>query len=402
MTDTPSRRPMEPPAPEPAAPRAPVADSGTTIKEMEGDDGRGASVPEQPTSRGRATQRAPRPQPASGGRPPGIVFTPPVNGWEWSGSWVPKPGVIALRPLAFSDLFSGSLAVLRRYWRVVLLLSGGMALVTQAVIFAADRFGISSSATLTLPSSSTGDQAQALHQDVQLLRSLLPVLGVTLPVAVFTTMLGGALIAPVVSRAVLGRPAAIADVWAEIRPQVPRALGLATGAAIALSLVAGVFVAPGVIADLTGASDSTVLTLALPAIPGGLVFLWLYISLNLAGPALALERQNLRSAVTRSLRLVRGAWWRIFGLTLLVTLLVDIAAGVLISPTVIVDFALNSSDSTSTAGLILTTVVGVVSSTLTIPMTSAFSALLYIDQRIRREALDLELAVAAGVPQYGN
>ena len=402
MTDTPSRRPMEPPAPEPAAPRAPVADSGTTIKQTEGDSAHGVPVPEQSTPRGRATQHAPRPQPANGGRAPGIAFTPPVNGWEWSGSWVPKPGVVALRPLTFRDLFSGSFAVLRSYWRIVLLLSGGLALVTQAVIFAADRFGISSSATLTLPSSSTTDQAQALHQDVQLLRSLFPVLGVTIPVAVFTAMLGGALIAPVVSRAVLGKPAAIADIWAEIRPQVPRALGLATGVAAALSLLVGVFLAPAVTADLMGASDSTVLTLALPAIPGGLVFLWLYISLNLAGPALVLERQTLRSAITRSLRLVRGAWWRILGLTVLVTLLVDIAAGVLISPTVIVDFALNSSDSTSTAGVVLTAVVGVVSSTLTIPMTSAFSVLLYIDQRIRREALDLELAVAAGVPQYGH
>ncbi|MBC3842569.1 hypothetical protein GXW82_27415 [Streptacidiphilus sp. 4-A2] len=137
------------------------------------------------------------------------MVTAPVDGWEWSGSWVPKPGIIALRPLAFGDLLSGSLAVLRRHWRVVLLLSGCIALITQALTSAASQFGISDNSTFTLPSAST-NSATALHQELRLLRDLLPVLGLTLPLTVFATVLGGALIAPVVSRAVLGKSAALA------------------------------------------------------------------------------------------------------------------------------------------------------------------------------------------------
>lgn len=314
----------------------------------------------------------------------------------------PKPGIIALRPLRFGELIGASYAVLRRYWRVVLLLSGSVALVTQAVVSIASRFGLDNSATITIPSASTADTAQLLHQEVQLLRSLLPVVAITLPVTVFTAVLGGALIAPVVSRAVLGRSATLAEAWSEIRPQLSRALGLAAVVTVALSAVAAAFLAPAVAAGMAGASDSTVLSLALLTVPGGLLVLWLYISLNLAGPALTLERQTLRSAMSRSLRLVRGAWWRVFALTLVVTFLVDMVAGLLLSPTVIADLAMNSSDSTSTAGLLLTAVVGVLSSTLTIPITSALSVLLYVDQRIRREALDLELTAAAGVPQYGH
>lgn len=404
MTDTPSRRPLEPTAPEPAAPLAPVADSGRPITHAEADTGR-PDLPEQAAPRGRATQqtpRPPRPQPTGGGWAPAATFTAPVPGWEWSGSWVPKPGVIALRPLRFGELLGASYAVLRRHWRVVLLLSGCIALVTQAAVSIASGFGIDNSATITIPSASTSDTAQLMHQEVELLRSLFPVVAITLPITVFTAVLGGALIAPVVSRAVIGRSAALAEVWPEIRPRLPQALGLAAVVTVALSAVAAAFLAPAVAADLAGSSDSTVLSLALLSLPGGLVVLWLYISLNLAGPALALERQTLRSAMSRSLRLVRRAWWRVFALTLLVTLLVDIAAGMLLSPTVIADLAMNNSDSTSTAGLLLTAVVGVLSSTLTIPITSAFAVLLYIDQRIRREALDLELAAAAGVPQYGH
>ena len=39
-----------------------------------------------------------------------------------------------------------------------------------------------------------------------------------------------------------------------------------------------------------------------------------------------------------------------------------------------------------------------VSETIVLPFTAGVVALLYIDRRIRREALDIELARAAGVP----
>jgi hypothetical protein len=413
MTDTPSGRPTEPTAPEPTAPRSTVADSGTTIETDENGTSGRPVLPEQATTRGRAAQGTPQPSwqspsptlpPAPSPRGPGTAHgapMAPVNGWEWSGAWFPRPGVIALRPLAFSDLLGASLAVFRRHWRVVVLFSGCIALIAQAATSTTSGLGISATATFTLPSTSDGNTPQLLHQEVHLLRSLLPVLGVTVPVAVFTAVLGGALLAPIVSRAVLGRSSALAEVWPEIRSQLLRSLGLAAAATVGLSAITAVFVAPAVVADLSGAPDSAVLSLALLAIPGGLLALWLYISINLSGPALVLERQSLRAAVSRSLRLVKGAWWRVFGLTLLVSILVDITTGLLASPTVIVDMALNSGDRASTADLILTGVVGVLISTLTIPITSAFCVLLYVDQRIRREALDLELAAAAGVPQYG-
>ena len=401
MTDTPSSRPAEPTAPTPAAPRSTVTDSETTISTTDDETTGTPALSERSVPRGRATQRAPQQQPQrpfGTGQGPDIPAAP-VHGWEWSGSWIPKPGVIPLRPLAFGDLLGASFAVFRRHWRVLLLLSGAIALFTQAVVSTASRLGVSDTATVTIPSTSTTNTALLLHQEVQLLRSLLPILGITLPVTIFTAVLGGALIAPVVSRAILGKGSARAEVWPEVRPQILRALGLAAVVTAALSAVAAIFLAPAITADLAGASDSVVFCLALLGIPGGLIVLRLYIALNFAGPALVLERQTLRASVNRSLRLVRGAWWRIFALTLLVTILVDIVAGLLLSPTVIANLVSSSSDSTSTAGLILTGVVSALSSTLTIPITSAFSVLLYVDQRIRREALDLELAAAAGVPQ---
>ena len=395
MTDTPSRRLTEPSAPDAA--------EGTARAEAEAEAAERRAVPGQATARGRATET---PSPAVQGTQPTmpqqITSAGPVAGWEWSGHWIPKPGVIPLRPLRFAELLNASFAAFRRHWRTLLIISGCTALVTQAVASTATWFGTSNAPTPTLDLDSTAGTAELLHQEIQLFRSLGPTFAISLPLTVFTATLAGALVAPVVSRAVLGRSARFAEVWPEIRACLPKALGLAAMMALGLSAVMGIFLAPAITADLTGASDRVVLSLGLLAGPGGLGVLWLYISLLLAGPALALERRSLRDAVERSLRLVRGSWWRIFALTVCVTVMVDLAASVVSSPLVLVGISTDASDATSAGFFVLAAVFGAVTSMLTIPVTSMFSALLYVDQRIRREALDLELAAAAGVPQYSH
>ncbi len=52
--------------------------------------------------------------------------------------------------------------------------------------------------------------------------------------------------------------------------------------------------------------------------------------------------------------------------------------------------------------LIVTGIGDVIISTLVYPFFGGVTALLYVDQRIRREALDLDLARAAGLPGYGE
>ncbi|CAM5682238.1 hypothetical protein SHIRM173S_08012 [Streptomyces hirsutus] len=51
--------------------------------------------------------------------------------------------------------------------------------------------------------------------------------------------------------------------------------------------------------------------------------------------------------------------------------------------------------------LIITGIGAVVGAMITYPIQAGVTVLLYIDQRIRREALDLELGRAAGVQGYG-
>ncbi|MFE2536433.1 hypothetical protein ACFXGX_32440, partial [Streptomyces sp. NPDC059371] len=52
--------------------------------------------------------------------------------------------------------------------------------------------------------------------------------------------------------------------------------------------------------------------------------------------------------------------------------------------------------------LIVSGIGSVVGSMITFPITAGVTVLLYIDRRIRREALDLDLARAAGLQGYGT
>ena len=118
-----------------------------------------------------------------------------------------------------------------------------------------------------------------------------------------------------------------------------------------------------------------------------------------------LERQGVVAALKRSAKLVRGAWWRVLGVQLLALLLVNIAASIIQVPFMLLAGGvtndslgsfLSSDSNPSWTFLIITGVGAAIGSMFTLPISAAVTSLLYMDQRIRREALDIELTRAAG------
>ncbi|MBX9472771.1 MAG: glycerophosphoryl diester phosphodiesterase membrane domain-containing protein [Chryseoglobus sp.] len=138
---------------------------------------------------------------------------------------------------------------------------------------------------------------------------------------------------------------------------------------------------------------------------GGLAFtalsMWLWIKLALVPTAIMLERLPLRDAIRRGWTLVRGHFWRTFGTLLLITVMVQVASSVVSAPfsfaasfgTVLVNPA--GDDLTSIWLLlganVLTIAVTVVVGAIGSVLLSAATALIYIDLRMRKEGLDLEL-----------
>jgi hypothetical protein len=112
-----------------------------------------------------------------------------------------------------------------------------------------------------------------------------------------------------------------------------------------------------------------------------------------------LENAGVFKAFGRSWTLVRGSWWRMFGIQLLAWLIAAIVGGIIGAPFDLIGggFDLNAVEITFSY-LALTTIGAIIANTITVPFTAGVTVLLYTDQRMRREGMDIELAKQAGLP----
>jgi hypothetical protein len=137
--------------------------------------------------------------------------------------------------------------------------------------------------------------------------------------------------------------------------------------------------------------------LAVPAVIIGFLFciapgVWLWTSWLVATPALLVEGARGRHALARSFELVRPRFWPTLGLALLAVLLTSMLTSAFSILLVGVIFATHSAD--STAFIITSGIVGMLSSLLTTPLVAAAYVILYYDLRVRREGLDIQLVLS--------
>lgn len=344
--------------------------------------------------------QAPRGAPYAGG--PRWGSTAP--GWQHQGGWgrpaVPKPGVIPLRPLGAGEILDGAIATLRLNWRTILGFTLVIALLTQGVGVVVQGLFLDDTRLKNLRDNPDPSVSDILHA----LRGALAGSGLALLVVLFATIIAGALLAMVTSRAVLGRTVTAGDAWRDARPRLRSLLGLTLLIPLALVAILAVSVLPGALIALAGAEDGGGALAFLGLVGGMVVVIWIAVQWSLAAPALMLERQGVIGALKRSAKLVRGAWWRVLGVQLLALLLVNIAASIIQVPFMLLaggvtndSFGsfLSSDSNPSWTFLIITGVGAAIGSMFTLPISAAVTSLLYMDQRIRREALDIELTRAA-------
>ncbi|MER7704145.1 hypothetical protein ABTX81_14730 [Kitasatospora sp. NPDC097605] len=330
------------------------------------------------------------PQPPYGGQPP---FGPPGAPYGWGAPPSPKPGVIPLRPLGLGEILDGAVSTVRKHWRVALGLSLGVAVIQQ---------GIALGAQLAVQGD-TGELTPALTSLI------------SLPISALLTVIASALLTMVVSRAILGQTVTLREAWRDARPRLLQVVGLTLLTGLILGGLVLLALTPAISYLLAGADDEAIAVLLF--LGGGAlalaVYAWVWTQLSLSAPALMLEKQGVIAALSRSRRLVRRSWWRIFGINLLSIAISWVVASVISTPFTVVGMVLGWDDFTSqidagdtatlpAAMLIAVAIGGVLSSTITLPFTATIGVLLYVDQRIRREALDIELARAAGLPEHGG
>lgn len=123
-------------------------------------------------------------------------------------------------------------------------------------------------------------------------------------------------------------------------------------------------------------------TLAL-IIPG----IFLAVAWSLSFPAALVEGARGAGALKRSFQLIRGRWWPVFGALLVGLILVAIVANIIeflvFAPVFFTESVL--------AVAILTTLSSIVGYAISTPLQAAIVAIVFFDQRVRKEGLDLEL-----------
>jgi MFS family permease len=376
-----------------------------------------------PTGAPSPGQAPPPPPPGSGwgGQQPGATggYGGPPGGYgapgygAWGGRWggpppAAKPGVIPLRPLGVGEILDGAVSTMRTYWRTVLGISLSVALLTQTASVLMQGLVLNDTvATVSVndPSTTPEDVFQSMGEAFlgSVLVGLISAVGTIIATALLTT---------VTSRAVLGKPVSTGEAWRDARPQVPKLFGLL----ILLGLIgAGVVVCgalPGVIVLLTVNRPAGAALLVVGIIAAAIVMAWLTVRFSLASPALMLERQSIVKSLSRSAKLVRGSWWRVLGIQLLGGLIAGVVSSIVAIPFLFIAAAASGGGMTGLFGatggqvgwvfLIVSGIGSVIGATITLPINAGVTVLLYVDQRIRREALDLELARAAGVQANGT
>ncbi|MFF4522573.1 DUF7847 domain-containing protein [Streptomyces bluensis] len=340
---------------------------------------------------------------------------PPGHGGPggWGGPWggpppAAKPGVIPLRPLGVGEILDGAVSTMRTYWRTVLGIALTVAVVTQIAVILVQGFVLDDTAgteALNDPSASLDELTQAMG--TTMLSS-----AVVLLISLLGTIVATALLTSVTSRAVIGKPVTTAEAWREARPRLAKLFGLTLLLPLIAAAIITAGIVPGILVIAAGGGGGGAALAALGGLGAGVVALWLMIRFSLASPALMLEKQGVMKSMSRSVRLVRGSWWRVFGIQLLATIIANIVASIIVIPFAFLAAALSGdgvsgflNGSTGQLGwtfLIVSGIGSVIGSMITFPITAGVTVLLYIDQRIRREALDLDLARAAGIHGYGT
>ncbi|MFG3720957.1 glycerophosphoryl diester phosphodiesterase membrane domain-containing protein [Streptomyces massasporeus] len=376
------------------------------------------SAPSGPSVPGQAPPPPP-PGPGWGNQPPGGHgpaghggYGAPGRPGGWGGGWggpppAAKPGVIPLRPLGVGEILDGAVSTMRTYWRTVLGISLTVAVLTEVIVVLFQGLVLDDSSTEALndPSATLSELSRAMG-DAMLNSSVVFV------ISLVGTVIATALLTTVTSRAVLGKSVTIGEAWRDARPQILKLFGLICVLLLITVGVVTVGALPGLLVTVAGSSGAGIALTVLGIIGAGIVALWLAIRFSLASPALMLEKQGIKKAMSRSAKLVQGTWWRIFGIQLLATLIANVVASIIVIPFTLLAAALSGDGLTGWLNtgvgslgwsfLIISGIGSVIGSMITFPITAGVTVLLYIDQRIRREALDLELARAAGVQGYGS
>ena len=302
-----------------------------------------------------------------------------------------RPGIIPLRPLGLGDLYGAVTKAVRGNVAATM----GLALLTALaclIPFTALGAWVANQETLELDSEEFG-----LYGTIG---SSLPTVGSLLASIALTGFL-----AYVIGQAVLGRKVGIGETWDGTKRRLPALAGAVVLTLVgAVAVIAAILGVPIALAVSQGFNGLTVMLLVLAVLLLVVAYLVRWTRTAFVTSVIVLEGRGAFNAFARSWRLTSGTpFWRILGIRLLTSIIVSTVAQVIVFPIALFGvlgiIALGGESQIFMWQAVLGGVSGVISAVITTPFSAGVDALLTVDQRIRREGLDVQLIHTA---QHGG
>ncbi|HEU5222285.1 MAG TPA: glycerophosphoryl diester phosphodiesterase membrane domain-containing protein [Candidatus Lumbricidophila sp.] len=335
----------------------------------------------------------------------------PAYGYPAQPAWTPppKPGLLPLRPLGFGALLAAPFRALRRNTGPQF----GSAVLVQLVTVLAVVPILAFVYVPLLSRVANGETRYALEFVSGAVGwSLVFLMFTVIAGVILATFLQAVLVIDIAS-GTLGEKWRIGALWRRAARSFWPVLGasLLMGLAFLIGggIIIGIFVAVMLIAT-TGAGSNSGTDVGVAGAGIAVIFLgfllllvgygWLGTRLAVVSSAIVLERIGPVQAIRRSWQLTRGYFWRTFGVIVLVAVIMSCASQVVSTPvSLIFTIAASTFDPTNAGsftgamivGLILIALVGLITGAVTQAVQTSLNAVIYIDLRMRKEALDLTL-----------
>lgn len=310
-----------------------------------------------------------------------------------------KPGAFPLRPLGLGDLYDGAFRIIRFNPKATV---GAAVLVTAVAMIVPVLVTTALTFTVGLAVDASGEFESDLSVGEAL--GLLAAYG-SLFLSYFLAFIGIALVTGMVVHvtraAAVGRRLDLAQAWAATHGKRWRLIGLVLLAIAGYLTLTLVYVVLWILLVAVGAGPWLVVlwgVLTVPAFLAVCVWLWMK-GYYLAVPILMLEDVGVFGAIARAWSLTTKHFWRTFGIALLTAIIGAIGGSMLATP-----FTFAGQIGTVLAPeygallLVLTQAIGlVIQNAFSAPFLASVTSMQYLDLRIRKEALDVELLREAGI-----
>lgn len=325
------------------------------------------------------------------------------------GAWAPppRPGLLPLRPLGFGTLLGAPFQVLRRNPGATF----GSALITQLVtsivtVFVIGGVGIFAFGRIDSALPEDRDAVTAGAWATVILASLIPLA---------LSILGSALLQGVlvveVARGTLGEKNRMGVLWKaagrRLWPLVAwfavllGVIVLAVGALVGLAVLVGVVGSAAIGDAAIGVAIGVGVLGALALTASGI---WLGTKTALVPSIIVLERRGMVSSIRRSWGLTKNSFWKTFGVLALIGVILYAATQIITTPISFIGglassflFPTGASEDSATFVVVLLATYGLallvslILGSIAAVVQSSAVAIVYIDLRMRREGLDLDL-----------